>query len=77
MENVSGNRKTKKWKTNNWNTILDSENYKKFAPTKTGTGASGTWGIGITGNAGTATKATQDGNGANIADTYLKKSSVS
>lgn len=28
------------------------------APTKTGTGASGTWGINITGNAGTATKLT-------------------
>ena len=37
---------------------------------KTGTGASGTWGINIS---GTATKATQDGNGANISETYLKK----
>ena len=27
-----------------WATILDSVNYNKFAPTKTGTGASGTWG---------------------------------
>lgn len=42
---------------NNWNTILDSENYNLFAPTKTGGGASGTWGINITGNAKTATTA--------------------
>lgn len=42
--------------------------------TKTGGGASGTWGINISGNAATATKATQDGNGNIIADTYLKKS---
>ena len=38
---------------NLWNTILDSENYNLFAPTKTGGGASGTWGISITGNADT------------------------
>ena len=44
------------------------------APTATGSGASGTWGISISGNAATATKATQDGNGANIASTYLKYS---
>ena len=36
---------------NQWNTILDSENYNLFAPTKTGSGASGTWGINISGNA--------------------------
>ena len=39
-----------------WNTILDSENYNLFAPTKTGGGASGTWGINISGNADNATK---------------------
>ena len=33
----------------------------------------GTWGINITGNADTATKATQDGNGNNIINTYLTK----
>ena len=57
---------------NDWS---KSTGWKKLAfaddvPVKNGTGASGTWGINIT---GTATKATQDGNGANIADTYLKK----
>ena len=39
-----------------WNTILDSENYNLFTPTKTGGGASGTWGINITGNANNATQ---------------------
>ena len=36
-----------------WAIILDSVNYNEFAPTKTGTGASGTWGINVTGSAGT------------------------
>lgn len=44
-------------KSQPWNTILDSENYNLFAPTKTGSGASGTWGINISGNAATATTA--------------------
>ena len=39
-----------------WKTILDSENYNSFAPTKTGEGASGTWGINISGNADNADK---------------------
>jgi hypothetical protein len=38
--------------------ILDAGNYNGYAPTLTGTGASGTWGISITGNANTATTAT-------------------
>lgn len=40
-------------KSQPWNTILDSENYNNFAPTKTGSGASGTWPISISGNADT------------------------
>ncbi|EEX70030.1 phage baseplate protein [Mitsuokella multacida] len=36
--------------------VLDSRNYNNFAPTNTGSGASGTWGINIAGNAATATK---------------------
>ena len=40
-----------------WNTILDSENYNLFAPTKTGGGASGTWGIDISGTATNANSA--------------------
>ena len=37
--------------------VLDSRNYNNYAPTKTGGGASGTWGISITGNAASATTA--------------------
>lgn len=43
--------------TNSWvgqRTILDSHNYNDYAPSKSGSGASGTWGINITGNAGSA-----------------------
>ena len=39
-----------------WATLLDSSNYTNYTVTKTGGGASGTWGINITGNAATATK---------------------
>ena len=38
-----------------WITVLASNNYNNYAPSLTGTGASGTWGISVTGNAGTAT----------------------
>jgi hypothetical protein len=36
-------------------TTLTSSNYTSYSPSLTGAGASGTWGISITGNAGTAT----------------------
>lgn len=36
---------------------LHAGNYNNYAPTLTGGGASGTWGIGISGNAATATSA--------------------
>lgn len=39
-----------KW--NEWQTILTSLNYNDYTVTKTGSGASGTWGINITGSAG-------------------------
>lgn len=42
-----------------WVTALTSSNYNSYSPTLTGTGASGTWGISITGNAATATSADQ------------------
>lgn len=63
-----------------WETVLSSNNYTDYVPKKDGTGASGTWGIDITGNAATATKATsadsatkatQDENGNVISSTYL------
>lgn len=42
--------------------LLHSGNYNNYAPSLTGTGASGSWGINITGNAATATDAhTLDG----------------
>lgn len=42
-----------------WVTILDSSNYNGYSPSLTGTGASGTWSINITGNSATATNADQ------------------
>jgi hypothetical protein len=38
-----------------WSTVLLSTNFNAYAPTLTGTGASGTWGIDISGTATTAT----------------------
>ena len=56
-----------------WAQLIDSNNYTKYAPTKTGTGATGTWGINIS---GTAAKATSDASGNNIANTYATKSNT-
>lgn len=39
------------------NVVLHSGNYNSYSPTLTGTGATGTWGISISGNAATATNA--------------------
>lgn len=39
------------------NTLLHGGNYNNYAPTLTGKGASGSWGISVTGNAATATNA--------------------
>ena len=41
----------------NWAKFLHSGNYTSYTVTKTGSGASGTWGISISGNAATATTA--------------------
>ena len=38
-----------------WKTILTSSNYTSYTVTKTGSGASGTWGINITGSSGSCT----------------------
>ena len=40
-----------------WRVQLDSSNYTSYSPSLTGSGASGTWGINVTGNAATATNA--------------------
>ena len=47
-----------------WRKVLDSVNYTDYTVTKTGTGASGTWGISISGNAATASSVTW----ANVSD---------
>jgi hypothetical protein len=41
-----------------WKTLLQSDNYNSYAPTLTGSGASGTWGINITGSASIASQVT-------------------
>jgi hypothetical protein len=41
-----------------WRQFIHDGNYNSYAPTLTGNGASGTWNINITGNAATATSAT-------------------
>lgn len=51
-----------------WKNILDSANYSSYTVTKTGGGASGTWGISITGNAATASKCTGNAATATVAD---------
>lgn len=54
-----------------WEKLVTSTNYTDYTVKKDGTGASGTWGISIT---GTAAKATNDSDGNAINTTYLKKS---
>lgn len=44
------NKNVSTWESS-WRTVLDSSNYTSYVPTKTGGGASGTWGISISGNA--------------------------
>ena len=46
-----------------WQTQLSSGNYNSYAPTLTGGGASGTWGISITGNAANVTGTVAVANG--------------
>jgi hypothetical protein len=45
---------------NSWRTVLNDANYTSYAPSLTGSGASGTWGINVTGNAATATSLSTD-----------------
>ncbi len=49
-----------------WKAILHSGNYNTYSPTLSGTGATGTWGISISGNAATATNATNAGNATTV-----------
>jgi hypothetical protein len=62
-----------------WRTFLHSANYNSYSPTLTGTGASGTWGINVTGSAATATTAstiTNAGSGIYAAASGTAYSSV-
>lgn len=43
---------------NGWYTVLHSGNYTSYAPSTTGSGASGTWGINVTGNSATTSQNT-------------------
>jgi hypothetical protein len=54
------------WSRGGNHVVLDSGNYNTYAPTKTGGGASGTWGINITGNAATANSASSATNATNV-----------
>ena len=44
------NKNVSTWESS-WRTVLDSSNYTSHTVTKTGSGASGTWGINVSGNA--------------------------
>lgn len=54
-----------------WKSLIDESNINDYAPTKTGTGASGTWGISITGNADTASKLGSSNVGSATQPIYL------
>ena len=54
-----------------WARVLDSLNYTSYTVTKTGSGASGTWGIGISGNAATASKLTTTNAGSSTRPVYF------
>ena len=55
----------------NWLRILDEGNYTSYTVTKTGGGASGSWGISITGNAANVTGTVAIANGGTGATTRL------
>jgi len=58
-----------------WRRILHESNYNSWVPTLTGGGASGTWGISVTGNAATATTATNATNLYGAGGSYIQSTS--
>lgn len=64
------NRRDARALWSDWRTVAFTSDINSYAPTKTGGGASGTWGIDITGNAATATSATTAGNADTSAAIY-------
>jgi len=61
----------------NGNTVLHSSNYNSYSPTLTGTGASGTWGISISGSASSASSATNSTNAGYLGTQDLRTISPS
>ena len=57
------------WQT--WNKVLTNQNYNSYAPTLTGTGASGTWSINISGSSATASTASNANLLNNLSSTQL------
>lgn len=57
--------------------LLHSTNYNSYAPTLTGTGASGSWGISVTGNAGTVTNGVYTTGNQTIGGTKTFSSTIS
>lgn len=55
-----------------WAMMLTTSNYNSYVPSLTGSGASGTWGINITGNAATATKIGTSTVGSTTMPVYIK-----
>jgi hypothetical protein len=58
----------------NGNIVLNAANYNDYAPTKTGTGASGTWPINVTGNAATVSTLTSGQIASGLGFTPISKS---
>ena len=51
--------------TTGWSRILHNGNFNEYSPTRTGTGASGTWNINVSGNAATANQVSRTVSGTN------------
>lgn len=60
---ISGNLNVLGTLTKSGYTVLNANNFNTYSPTNTGTGASGTWGINITGNAATVTNGVYNNGG--------------
>jgi hypothetical protein len=61
----------------NNNIVLNAANYNNYAPTRTGGGASGTWGINISGNAASATSAASATNATNATNAQFAPTQLS
>lgn len=60
-----------------WAKLMHSSNYTDYTVTKSGAGATGTWGISISGNAASSTKAVKDSADQQINTTYIKNITAS